>query len=81
VKQSPAIPYDSMRANAQARKLNAAAFVRIARNAARAHRCQVLLQGDGVAYLVASGPTWVDALAQYFTWHMEHSNGEAQAAE
>jgi len=66
-------PYDSMSANAQARKLNAAAFVRVARNAARAHRYQVLLQGEKVAYLVASGSTWVDALAQFFQWHLENT--------
>lgn len=68
----PAKPYDSASAAAKARELDARAFVRVARDAPRRERYQVLLQWDDAAALVASGPTWLAALAGWWQWHQDN---------
>lgn len=56
-------------ATARAKTLRRGAFCKYSSNSQRIHRYQVLLEKDGETWLVASAPSWVEALEAFWHWH------------
>lgn len=68
----PATPYTRATASAKARELDATAFAKEAVDSLKRDRFQILIEDEDAVYLVASGPSWVEALAQFSEWVDTH---------